>query len=41
MNEEEQKVELKNRLLGIGTEVGGGIGTDFLTAGLLLSLIHI
>ena len=35
MNEEEQKVELKNRLLGIGTEVGGGIGTDFLTAGLL------
>ena len=35
MNEEEQKVELKNRLLGIGAEVGGGVGTDFLTAGLL------
>ena len=35
MNEKEQKVELKNRLLGIGAEVGGGVGTDFLTAGLL------
>ena len=35
MNEEEQKVELKNRLLGIGTEVGGGIATDFATAALL------
>jgi len=35
MNEEEQKVELKTRLLGIGTEVGSGVGFDFLTAGLL------
>ena len=35
MNEEEQKVELKNRLLGIGAEVGGGVGFDFVTAGLL------
>ena len=35
MNEEEQKVELKNRLLGIGTEVGGGIATDVLTGALL------
>ena len=35
MTDDEQKVDLKNRLLGIGTEVGGGIGFDFLTAGLL------
>tara|TARA_R100001224_G_C4023410_1_gene150154 strand:+ start:672 stop:2312 length:1641 start_codon:yes stop_codon:yes gene_type:complete len=35
MNEEEQKVDLKNRLLGIGAEVGGGVGFDFVTAGLL------
>ncbi len=35
MNEEEEKVSLKNRLLGIGTEVGGGIATDFATATLL------
>ena len=35
MHEEEQKVELKNRLLGIGAEVGGGVGFDFVTAGLL------
>ena len=32
---EDEKVELKNRLLGIGTEVGGGIATDFATAALL------
>ena len=32
---EDEKVELKNRLLGIGTEVGGGIATDFATATLL------
>jgi len=35
MTDDEQKVDFKNRLLGIGTEVGGGIGFDFLTAGLL------
>ena len=35
MNEEEEKVSLKNRLLGIGTEVGGGIATDVATGGLL------
>ena len=35
MTDDEQKVELKNRLLGIGAEVGGGVGFDFLTAGLL------
>ncbi len=35
MNEEEEKVSLKNRLLGIGTEVGGGIATDFATGALL------
>ena len=34
MNDEE-KVSLKNRLLGITTEVGGGVGFDFVTAGLL------
>ena len=34
MNDEE-KVSLKNRLLGIGTEVGGGIATDVATGGLL------
>jgi len=31
----EDNVELKNRLLGITSEVGGGIATDFATAGLL------
>ena len=35
MTDDEQKVELKNRLLGIGAEVGGGVGFDFVTAGLL------
>ena len=35
MNEEEQKVELKNRLLGISAETGVGVGFDFLSAGLL------
>ena len=35
MTDDEQKVELKNRLLGIGAEVGGGVGFDFLSAGLL------
>ena len=35
MTDDEQKVELKTRLLGIGAEVGGGVGFDFLTAGLL------
>ena len=34
MNDEE-KVSLKNRLLGIGTEVGGGIATDVATTPLL------
>ena len=34
MNDEE-KVSLKNRLLGISAEVGTGIGTDVLTSGLL------
>ena len=32
---EDEKVALKERLLGIGTEVGGGIATDFATAALL------
>ena len=34
MNDEE-KVSLKNRLLGISAEVGGGIATDVATSGLL------
>ena len=34
MNDEE-KVSLRNRLLGISAEVGGGIGTDVATSGLL------
>ena len=33
--EQQQKDELKKRLLGITTEVGAGIGTDALTTGLL------
>ena len=35
MTDEESKIDLKTRLSGIGIEVGGGVGTDFLTAGLL------
>ena len=35
MTDEESKIDLKTRLAGIGIEVGGGVGTDFLTAGLL------
>ena len=35
MNEEEQKIDLKKRILGIGTEVGGGIATDVATTPLL------
>ena len=30
-----ESIELKNRMLGITTEVGGGIATDFATTGLL------
>ena len=35
MTDDEQKVELKTRLLGIGAETGVGVGFDFLSAGLL------
>jgi len=35
MTDEESKIDLKTRLAGIGIEVGGGVGTDVLTAGLL------
>ena len=33
--DEKEKEQLKNRILGIGTEVTGGIATDFATAALL------
>ena len=35
MNDEESKIDLKTRLAGIGTEVGGGIATDFGTSWML------
>ena len=33
--DEKEKEQLRNRILGIGTEVTGGIATDFATAALL------
>jgi len=35
MTDEESKIDLKTRLAGVGVEVGGGVGFDFVTAGLL------
>ena len=35
MTDEESKIDLKTRLAGIGTEVGGGIATDFGTSWML------
>ena len=35
MTDEESKIDLKKRLAGIGTEVGGGVATDWATTPLL------
>ena len=36
-DQQEDQIALKNRLAGIGAEVGGGVATDWLTSGLLAS----
>ena len=36
-DQQEDQIALKNRLAGIGAEVGGGVATDWLTSGMLAS----